>query len=181
MPDLVLLDLMLAKVDGLTICKTSNRIPKQPYSGGDVDRQGGEWTRSWGWNWGRTITCQALFGEGIAGSGPGRVKAFQQGARRGAHPKIQGSHLEPNQARSGFEKPKTGSDGQGIRTFGLFLDPRRPGPFPRRSFEQRLGYDYFGTTRTVDVHVRRLREKLAAYEKQFQTVKGYGYLFKEDA
>jgi DNA-binding response OmpR family regulator len=40
------------------------------------------------------------------------------------------------------------------------------------------GYDYFGTTRTVDVHVRRLREKLGAYGKHIQTVKGYGYLFK---
>jgi DNA-binding response OmpR family regulator len=42
------------------------------------------------------------------------------------------------------------------------------------------GYDYFGTTRTVDVHVRRLREKLGLYEKHVQTVKGYGYLFKEE-
>ena len=42
------------------------------------------------------------------------------------------------------------------------------------------GYDYFGTTRTVDVHVRRLREKLGTYQKYVQTVKGYGYLFKDE-
>jgi len=41
------------------------------------------------------------------------------------------------------------------------------------------GYDYFGTTRTVDVHVRRLREKLGAFAKYVQTVKGYGYQFQE--
>ncbi len=41
------------------------------------------------------------------------------------------------------------------------------------------GYDYFGTTRTVDVHVRRLREKLGPYADHLQTVKGYGYQFKE--
>jgi two-component system phosphate regulon response regulator PhoB len=40
------------------------------------------------------------------------------------------------------------------------------------------GYDYFGTTRTVDVHVRRLREKLGPYADHLQTVKGYGYQFK---
>jgi len=43
------------------------------------------------------------------------------------------------------------------------------------------GYDYFGTTRTVDVHVRRLREKLGSYAKYILTVKGYGYQFKEEA
>jgi two-component system, OmpR family, alkaline phosphatase synthesis response regulator PhoP len=42
------------------------------------------------------------------------------------------------------------------------------------------GYDYFGTTRTVDVHVRRLREKLGPVAKHIETVKGYGYKLEGD-
>src|SRR5262249_449292 len=40
------------------------------------------------------------------------------------------------------------------------------------------GYDYFGGTRTVDVHVRRLRAKLGAeYEVLIGTVRNVGYKF----
>jgi DNA-binding response OmpR family regulator len=40
------------------------------------------------------------------------------------------------------------------------------------------GYDYYGGTRTVDVHVRRLRAKLGAeYESVIGTVRNVGYRF----
>ncbi|WP_030451627.1 winged helix-turn-helix transcriptional regulator [Herbidospora cretacea] len=43
------------------------------------------------------------------------------------------------------------------------------------------GYDYFGGTRTVDVHVRRLRAKLGAeYEALIGTVRNVGYRFVPD-
>ena len=47
--------------------------------------------------------------------------------------------------------------------------------------EQVWGYDYFGDSRTVDVHVKRLREKLTDGEKmgwQIKTVWGVGYKFE---
>ncbi|TFD69472.1 response regulator transcription factor [Cryobacterium ruanii] len=39
------------------------------------------------------------------------------------------------------------------------------------------GYDYFGGTRTVDVHVRRLRAKLGDQESLIGTVRNVGYRF----
>ncbi|RBQ21920.1 DNA-binding response regulator [Spongiactinospora rosea] len=43
------------------------------------------------------------------------------------------------------------------------------------------GYDYFGGTRTVDVHVRRLRAKLGAeHESLIGTVRNVGYRFVPD-
>ncbi|MDH6423156.1 winged helix-turn-helix transcriptional regulator [Aurantimicrobium minutum] len=39
------------------------------------------------------------------------------------------------------------------------------------------GYDYFGGTRTVDVHVRRLRAKLGDMEQVIGTVRNVGYRF----
>ena len=47
--------------------------------------------------------------------------------------------------------------------------------------EQVWGYDYFGDSRTVDVHVKRLREKLEGGEAlgwQIKTVWGVGYKFE---
>ena len=54
------------------------------------------------------------------------------------------------------------------------------------SLEQLLekvwGYEYFGDTRTVDVHIRHLRAKLAMDEEMaeaIETVRGIGYRFRE--
>jgi DNA-binding response OmpR family regulator len=41
------------------------------------------------------------------------------------------------------------------------------------------GYDFVGETRTVDVHVRRLRSKLADKGRLIQTVTGSGYKYVE--
>jgi DNA-binding response OmpR family regulator len=41
------------------------------------------------------------------------------------------------------------------------------------------GYAYTGGTRTVDVHVRRLREKLPLLAESLQTVKQFGYKLAE--
>ena len=37
------------------------------------------------------------------------------------------------------------------------------------------GYQYTGGTRTVDVHIRRLREKLPVLNRAIETVKQFGY------
>lgn len=51
--------------------------------------------------------------------------------------------------------------------------------FTRNQLLQEVwGYDYFGGTRTVDVHIRRLRAKLGAeHEALIGTVRGVGYRF----
>ncbi len=42
------------------------------------------------------------------------------------------------------------------------------------------GYNYFGTTRTVDVHVSRLRKKLPALNTHIQNIKDIGYKFSDE-
>ena len=46
--------------------------------------------------------------------------------------------------------------------------------------EQIWGYDFYGDTRTVDVHIKRLREKLKKVEDKYEikTVWGVGYKFE---
>jgi two-component system alkaline phosphatase synthesis response regulator PhoP len=41
------------------------------------------------------------------------------------------------------------------------------------------GYDYFGTTRTVDVHVRRLKQKLPLLDQAIVSVKSLGYKLRD--
>jgi len=54
----------------------------------------------------------------------------------------------------------------------------RPGRVSTRSqlLQEVWGYDFFGGTRTVDVHVRRLRAKLGPeHESMIATIRGVGY------
>ena len=45
------------------------------------------------------------------------------------------------------------------------------------------GFDFFGDSRTVDVHIKRVREKLedsGKYGWRIHTVRGVGYKFETD-
>lgn len=54
--------------------------------------------------------------------------------------------------------------------------------FSRSQLLQEIwGYDYFGGTRTVDVHIRRLRSKLGPeFESVIDTVRNVGYRFSQN-
>jgi DNA-binding response OmpR family regulator len=41
------------------------------------------------------------------------------------------------------------------------------------------GYDYYGTARTVDVHIRRLKQKLPLLDRAIVCVRGLGYKLKD--
>ena len=41
------------------------------------------------------------------------------------------------------------------------------------------GYDFDGETRTVDVHIRTLRQKLGEYGSMIETIRGVGYRIGE--
>jgi len=63
-----------------------------------------------------------------------------------------------------------------------FLATNRGQVFTRDVLLNRIwGYEYFGDTRTVDVHVRHLRQKLQDLGSPniIETVRGIGYRFKE--
>ena len=40
------------------------------------------------------------------------------------------------------------------------------------------GEDFFGTDRTVDTHIKSLRESIRPYHHFIETVWGYGYMFR---
>jgi len=64
----------------------------------------------------------------------------------------------------------------------LCLLMKKKGRVLNRSFltESIWGYEYFGTTRTVDSHIKSLRQKLGAGGKKIETIKGIGYRFVDE-
>src|SRR5215469_3775069 len=161
-PDLVVLDIMLPNVDGLTICREIRKSSQVPII---------------------MLTARDEVTDKVVGLELGaRAKALVRRAR-----------IEPDQprlVRAGrlevdFERHEVrfGEARLQLRPkeFDLLaLLARHPGRVFQRSelLDLVWGYDFPGYTRTVDVHVQQLREKLAAggvTNPTIQTVWGVGY------
>ena len=62
-----------------------------------------------------------------------------------------------------------------------FLAQNRGRVFSREQLLARVwGYEYAGSTRTVDIHVRRVRAKLGAVGNLIETVRNVGYKMREE-
>ena len=42
------------------------------------------------------------------------------------------------------------------------------------------GYDFFGDDRTVDTHIKMLRNNLGKYRSYIETIRGIGYKFSDE-
>jgi DNA-binding response OmpR family regulator len=125
----------------------------------------------------------------LAGAGPAEVEARLRLAT--GRLALAGAQEEPETIiRSGAVEIDEASytvklDGRGLDlTFKEFELLKYLAQHPGRVFNRQQllhevwGYDYFGGTRTVDVHVRRLRAKLGAErESLIGTVRNVGYRF----
>ncbi len=183
MPDLVLLDLMLPKTDGLTVCKTLKGNPKTSHIPVVMlTAKGEESDKIVGLELGADdyVTKPFSVKELLA-----RVKAvlrrFNKAREGEAVQKFKDLSLDRTKHEVVLKGKKLDLTAKEFELLDYLLT--HPGRVLSRDvlLNNVWGYDYFGTTRTVDVHVRRLREKLGPYEKHVQTVKGYGYLFKEES
>ncbi len=105
-----------------------------------------------------------------------RISPNKKGARRGA------AGLEIDEDR--YQVRVDGSPVElTYKEFELlrFLASRPGKAFTREVLlEQVWGYDYFGGTRTVDVHIRRIRSKIEREGRTYiRTIRGVGYMFEE--
>ena len=176
-PDLVILDIMLPGTDGLTICKEIRKQSQVPII---------------------MLTARDEVTDKVVGLEVGaddyltkpfhpqelvaRAKALLRRARvEPDQPKLIRAgllevDLERHEVRYGKERVQLRP-----KEFDLLtLLSRHPGRVFQRSelLDLVWGYDFPGYTRTVDVHVQQLREKLAAARitnPSIQTVWGVGY------
>lgn len=182
-PDLILLDVMLPKMDGFTVCRKVRERKTTPII--MITAKEEEVDKVLGLELGADdyLTKPFSVRELMA-----RVKA---NLRR---TEISEQSAEPNVIKfddiiidlTKYEVKKDNRDLElTLREFELlkFLSTYAGQVFSRESLLEKVwGYEYYGDMRTVDVTVRRLREKLetnAAEPKYIMTKRGVGYYFKK--
>ena len=175
-PELVLLDIMLPGEDGLTILKklkSSSRTKDIPVI--MVTAKGSEYDKVVGLDSGADDYITKPFGMMELVS---RVKAVlrrTQKITKDTTYRIDNLELD-------VEKHKVKVDGQEVtltlKEFEMLekLVKNQHIVLTRdKLLEEIWGYDFDGETRTVDVHVRTLRQKLGSAGELIETVRGVGY------
>lgn len=181
-PDLIILDIMLPGIDGLEVC----RILRSDISTAKVPiimltAKGEEMDKVTGLEIGADDYIAKPFGirELIA-----RIKALLR--------RTDSSSMEPAIITAGdltidtlkYEAYKNGKKlDLTLKEFELLkLLALNQGRVLSRDFllDQVWGYEYFGETRTVDVHIRHIRQKLGDDSddaRYIETIRGVGYKF----
>jgi two-component system alkaline phosphatase synthesis response regulator PhoP len=180
--ELILLDLMLPQVDGLEICRNLRSRPQTA----DIPII--------------MITAKAEESDRIVGLEMGaddyvtkpfsprevlaRVKAI---FRRLEKPKAKevrhqyaGIALDHSRHEVTYKGKSYSLPTKEFKLLEYFLDNKGRVLSRDILLNEIWGYDYFGTTRTVDVHVAHLRHKFQVLSKSLVSIKGLGYKLQEE-
>ncbi len=175
--DIVLLDLMLPGLSGVEVCRQLRQTSSVPVI--MVTARDSEIDKVVGLEIGADdyVTKPFSHRELVA-----RIRAV---LRRGQDPEPAPDVVEAGDVRMNVERHEVTLGGEPVRLalkefelLEMFL--RNPGRVLTRGqlIDRVWGSDYFGDTKTLDVHVKRLRAKLEAdpaSPKLFVTVRGLGY------
>lgn len=179
-PDLVLLDIMLPVMDGWQVCRELRKTMKMPII---------------------MLTAKGETEDKVSGLEMGAddyiVKPFEVKellARVHAVLRRTGDDGKPKSKKLTFDKLVINLDSYELIVDGKKIDtpPKEMellyhlAATPNRVYtrnqllDEVWGFDYFGDSRTVDVHIKRLREKLEGVSEQWslKTVWGVGYKFE---
>ena len=180
-PDLVVLDLMLAEMDGLEVCKRLRaNVETAMLPIIMLTAKAGETDTIIGLELGADDYVTKPFSPKALVA---RVKAlFRRLERQENEPsRYNYGGLVMDLAR--HEVKVNGRDvALTVKEFGLLQHLlQHPGRVLTRDvlLNSVWGYDYYGTTRTVDVHVRRLKQKIPLLNDAIISIKSLGYKLKE--
>jgi phosphate regulon transcriptional regulator PhoB len=178
-PDLIVLDVMLPGLDGFSICRILRAEMETPII--LLTARMGEMDKIVGLESGADdyVTKPFSTGELVA-----RIRAVMRRAR----PSQSGLVIEQGPLRLNLERRRAYRQERELtlspKEFDLLAElMRHPGiALSRDTLMDRVwGYDFMGDTRTVDVHIRWLREKIEeepSNPNYIQTVRGVGYRFE---
>lgn len=179
-PDLILLDIMLPKLDGWQVCRQIRKTLETPII--MLTAKGETFDKILGLELGADdyITKPFDTKEVIA-----RVKAVLRRTYDSEKNNMQ--EVKYDKLRINLTNYELVVDGKSIDTppkeleliYHLASNPNRV--YTRdQLLDEVWGFDYYGDSRTVDVHVKRLREKLEniSPEWSLKTVWGVGYKFE---
>ena len=185
-PDIILLDLMLPGIDGYQVCREIRRDSNVPII--MLSAKGEVFDKVLGLELGADDYIIKPFDskELVA-----RVRAILR--RTATTPSESSQQAEPKQNCIEYQDLTVNLTNYSVIYMGRNIDmpPKELellyflASSPNHVFtrEQLLdniwGYEYFGDTRTVDVHIKRLREKIKDHEQwRISTVWGIGYKFE---
>ena len=178
--DLVLLDLMLPGIDGIEVCNTIRKDDEKKYIPIImVTAKGADSDRILGLEIGADDYIAKPFNMGELKA---RIKAVLRRSQFGK--KEDQTHYRYRDLLLDLENKECKKNGEEvlltIKEFELLkLLIEHEGKVLSRNFllDHIWGYDYFGETRTVDVHIRHLRVKIGDGEENnyIETKRGIGY------
>lgn len=185
MPDLIVLDIMLPGLDGLSICRMvrhDNATAHIPII--MLTARGTEVDKIVGLESGADDYVVKPFG---LGEFLARVRALLRRVQE--RPAVQSSELVSNNLRVNLTGRRVYKDGNEVKLsnkeFDLLVElmQNTNAVLSRDLILTKVwGYDYFVDKRTVDVHIRWLREKIEddpSNPERIVTVRGVGYRFEE--
>ena len=181
-PALILLDVMIPKINGFDVCKQIRQTSNVPII--MVTAKTEEADRIFGLDIGADDYVVKPFSPREVMT---RVKAVlrrvqdEASYEKGKRVEIAGLRIDMNSYECFVNDNPVVLTKKEIEILWLFAtNPGRV--FTRdRLLENIWGYEYFGDTRTVDTHIKRIRTKLAMSENSgfdIQTVWGVGYKFE---
>lgn len=180
-PDMMVLDLMMPKVTGIDVCRTVRQTSSLPII--MLTAKGEEIDRILGLELGADDYIVKPFS-------PREVLARIKAVLRRFEEKTEA----PDKSVVRLPQLEVSLDNYQVKIMGqvvpctpkeveiLYMLTSAPGQvFSREQILSRVwGYDYFGDTRTVDAHIKRIRQKLPAEGVKWalRTVYGVGYRFE---
>lgn len=177
--DMAILDIMMPKVDGITVCREIRKSSDMPII--MLTAKGETFDKVLGLELGADDYIVKPFeGKELVA----RVKAV---LRRYMKDEDEEKVIEYKNLSINLTNYELSVGGKVIETppkelellYFLAAHPNRV--FTREQLlEDVWGFDYYGDSRTIDVHVKRLREKLEGFEDawELRTVWGVGYKFE---
>ncbi|WHT85942.1 response regulator transcription factor [Bacillus cereus] len=174
--DFVVLDIMMPEMDGLSVCKEIRKTLDVPII--FLTAKGEEWNRVNGLRMGADDYIVKPFS-------PGELIARMEAVLRRYTKQEQQEEIQFGPILINEKSRKIEADGEPIsltvKEFDLlyFLCQHTGQVFSREQLLEKVwGYDYAGSTRTVDTHVKTMRLKLGESGNYIQTVWGVGYKFE---
>lgn len=178
---LILLDIMMPKVDGWTVCREIRKKYSIPII--MLSARGEEYDKLFGFELGVDDYITKPFSpkEVVA-----RIKAVLKRIKYNNN----NNNIDENIIIIGTLEIKPMAKQVFLENKELILRPKEfellyfLAQNPERVYSREnllnsvWGYDFFGDLRTVDTHIKQIREKLGNYKKYIHTVWGTGYKFK---
>ncbi len=182
LPDMILLDIMIPGMDGFQVCKALKKNPKtEKIPVVMLTAKGEEVDRIVGFELGAddyivkpfsprelVLRIRAIF------------KRFDKEPAEAIHLTYEDLHMDLESYRVWIADEEVSLTVTEFKLLLELLQNRGKARTRDQLLDRVWGYQFEGYARTVDTHIRRLRQKIGPYADAIETVRGIGYRFRQE-